>query len=466
MSFRLGISIDKAFASCVLMDEDHQVVAATDGSGNAGIADTIVALLARLLNDIGVKPREISDVMIATNCPSSRLKRTEQLSRVAVIRLGQASDNLPPLWGAHESLRQELGLLCGRLRGGHGIDASPSYGEGPSLAETELLLERMKAQHYQSFSITGTFSPVNCEQEIQISDWVHSLAGAKTNVTVSCELGAIGFLERENAAILNAALSPGMRADYEALEERLRDSGLQARLFFIQNDGTLLPFEAALRQPLRLYYSDFSGSLLGGLHACGRSDAIVIDVSGQEVRIGMLENGFPKERRQGQQIAGVRMNLQIPDVVTIGWKRGDAVDSRLIELVFHAIQRFQPHYDRLPLIFLGERSQTLVSRFAYPWAEVILPGMHRTVRAIGACIAPVGGTVDRMYWLEEMSEEQALSKAQEEAVWTAIQAGADPHSVQVLSVQNIPLAYVPSQAVRIKAKAIGRLPMEKSMARS
>ncbi|MGO0059957.1 hydantoinase/oxoprolinase family protein [Brevibacillus fluminis] len=458
MIYRLGISIDKNWASCVLIDAENQIVAHADGSGNIGVADTIVTLLMRLFANEKIMQQEVSHVMIATNDAMSRLHDSEQLSRVAVIRLGQASDSLPPLWGADATLRQELGLWCGRLKGGHEIDGTPSFGGGPSIADTERLLDGIQLEQYRSFAVTGMFSPVNKEQEIRIGSWLHRLAGEHANVTLSYELGGIGFMERENAAILNAALSLHMRTDFEKMRERIRCFGLQAPLFFVQNDGTLLPFDATLRQPLRLYYSDFSGSLLGGLHACGRKDAIVIDVASHEVRIGMLENGFPKEHRQGQRIAGVRLNLPIPDVVTIPWRRGEAVGSRLVELVFHAIQRFQPHYDRLPLIFVGERSQQLVSSFTYPWAEVFVPGMYRTVRAAGACIAPVGGTVDRMYWLEEMSEEEALASAQDEAVSAAIEAGAEPESVQVLSVQNIPLAYVPSKAVRIKAKAIGRLP--------
>ena len=94
-----------------------------------------------------------------------------------------------------------------------------------------------------------------------------------------------------------------------------------------------------------------------------------------------------------------------------------------------------------------------------------LPGASRLVRpehfavanAIGAAIAQVGGEVDRVVSLEGISREAALEAAKDEATAKAVAAGADESSVHVVDVEEVPLAYLPSNAVRFRVKAVGDL---------
>jgi hypothetical protein len=39
----------------------------------------------------------------------------------------------------------------------------------------------------------------------------------------------------------------------------------------------------------------------------------------------------------------------------------------------------------------------------------------------------------------------------------AVAAGAEPHSVQIVDVDEVPLAYLPGNATRIRIKAVGDL---------
>jgi hypothetical protein len=48
-----------------------------------------------------------------------------------------------------------------------------------------------------------------------------------------------------------------------------------------------------------------------------------------------------------------------------------------------------------------------------------------------------------------------LAEASDEARDHAVAAGADPGSVQIIELEEIPLAYLTSPAVRIRAKAAG-----------
>ena len=89
--------------------------------------------------------------------------------------------------------------------------------------------------------------------------------------------------------------------------------------------------------------------------------------------------------------------------------------------------------------------------------EMIRPAHFEVANAIGAAIAQVGGEVDRVFSLDDIRREEALEVARSEAVDRAIRAGADPATVEVVDVEEVPLAYLPSNAVRIRMKAVGDL---------
>ena len=63
---------------------------------------------------------------------------------------------------------------------------------------------------------------------------------ADIHVTLSHEVGHIGLLEREAAAILNAALRPLASRVIPAIQQALKDSGIRAPLQLTSNDGTLI----------------------------------------------------------------------------------------------------------------------------------------------------------------------------------------------------------------------------------
>ena len=54
-------------------------------------------------------------------------------------------------------------------------------------------------------------------------------------------------------------------------------------------------------------------------------------------------------------------------------------------------------------------------------------------------------------------KRKRLERAKEEATEKAVAAGAGPETVQIVDVEEIPLAYLPSNATRIHVKAVGEL---------
>jgi N-methylhydantoinase A/oxoprolinase/acetone carboxylase beta subunit len=89
--------------------------------------------------------------------------------------------------------------------------------------------------------------------------------------------------------------------------------------------------------------------------------------------------------------------------------------------------------------------------------EIRRPEHYRVANAIGAAIAQVSGEVDQVYSLGERGREAVLQEAQASARARAIEAGAEPASVEIVELEEVPLAYLPSNAIRVRVKAAGAL---------
>ncbi len=90
-------------------------------------------------------------------------------------------------------------------------------------------------------------------------------------------------------------------------------------------------------------------------------------------------------------------------------------------------------------------------------SQIIRPAHYEVANAIGVAIAQVSGTIDRVFSLETMDRTQALEEAKHLAHQRACAAGADPEDIEIIDLEEIPLAYLPGNAVRIKVKAAGSL---------
>jgi N-methylhydantoinase A/oxoprolinase/acetone carboxylase beta subunit len=121
-----------------------------------------------------------------------------------------------------------------------------------------------------------------------------------------------------------------------------------------------------------------------------------------------------------------------------------------------AIDRVKTAKGDLTLIAVGGGS-ILIPDELPGVSEVIRPDHFDAANAIGAAIASVSGQVDRIFHFGPGGRKAALDEASQEARDHAVAAGADPDTVQIVELEEIPLAYLTSPAVRIRAKAAGAL---------
>ena len=367
------------------------------------------------------------------------------------------------------------------------------------------------------------FSPVNTAHEIQAAAVIREEA-PELRVSLSHENGRMGLLERENAVALNACLGEMAELTIAGIQQALRSLGLSAPLYISQNDGTLMDTQFAARFPALTISSGPTNSMRGAAFLSGVSDGIVVDIGGTSTDVGTLVRGFPREAAVAVQIAGVRTNFRMPDMLSIPLGGGSLVewnplkigpesvgyrlteealvfggnsttataksvaqgratvgDPRRVErlapssassglvhpapvnqamaaihyLVETAIDRVKLSHDDVPIILAG--GSILLADSIAGASRVLWPAHADVANAIGAAIAQVGGRVERVYALEQTGREQAIADCSAAAVARAVAAGADPSSVEVVEIDEVPLTYVPSNATLVRVKAIGNL---------
>src|SRR5439155_3658419 len=144
-----------------------------------------------------------------------------------------ASAALPPFCDWPEDLAYSV---CGKvfmLEGGHDYDGRPivPFDE----AGMRSAAQRIRASGIRSVAVAAIFSPLDpsCEERART---ILAEECPEAAVTLSHDLGRIGLLERENAALLNAALGDLARRTVAGFKEAIAASGIAAPLYLTQND--------------------------------------------------------------------------------------------------------------------------------------------------------------------------------------------------------------------------------------
>src|SRR5215469_8404567 len=305
-----------------------------------------------------------------------------------------------------------------------------------------------------SVVVTSIFSPLDSECEHEAARLLREVCPG-IDITLSYELGRIGLLERENAALLNAALKDLARQTVNAFKQALTSSGIQAPLYLTQNDGTIARAEHAIAFPILSFASGPTNSMRGAAFLSKLNDAVVIDVGGTSTDVGCLRRNFPREANNAVQICGIRTLFRMPDLLSIGLGGGSiinraplrigpdsvgfrlmekaiafggstltlsdvAVASGLIELgdrrrldhissnliadtmamvqqrIGEAADRMKADAAPLPLIAVGGGS-FLVPPKVPGFSEVVRVEHYAVANAVGAAISQVSGGIDRIF---------------------------------------------------------------------
>jgi len=88
----------------------------------------------------------------------------------------------------------------------------------------------------------------------------------------------------------------------------------------------------------------------------------------------------------------------------------------------------------------------------------VRPPNFAVANAVGAAIAQASGEVDRVFALTGgLTREAALAQAEAAARDRAIAAGALSETIVVVEREDVPLAYLPGNATRVRVKVVGEM---------
>jgi N-methylhydantoinase A/oxoprolinase/acetone carboxylase beta subunit len=500
---RIGIDVGGTNTDAVVLDADDVLLAKAKVPTTADVTGGITAALDAVLTQLGAGSGRLTHVMLGTTHATNAILERRGLARVAVLRIGApATHAIRPLFGWPEDLRASIS--AGEIVVGGGIEYDGREIVPLDLEAARRFLDAL-AGSVDAVAVASVFASVSAEHELAAAEVAREVLGADVHVSLSHDIGTVGLLERENATVLNAALVGVARTVADALGAALAAHELAPRTFFAQNDGTLMALEQAVRFPVLTIGSGPANSIRGAAYLTGARDAIVADVGGTSTDVGVLANGFPRESTTPVEIGGIRTNFRMPDLVSIGLGggsvvRGDAVgpDSvgyRLVEraLVFggdtptltdaavaagrasigdakglpdlaaalaradamlaDAIDRVKVARGAQPLVVVGGGSVVVPDELPGV-SEVRRPDHFDVANAIGAAIASVSGQVDRIC---HGDRRVGIDAASQEAREQAIRAGADPDRVEIVDLEEVPLAYLTNPATRIRVKAAGPL---------
>ncbi|WP_417320923.1 hydantoinase/oxoprolinase N-terminal domain-containing protein [Emcibacter sp.] len=514
---RIGVDVGGTNTDAVLMD-GRKVVASRKTPTTENVSDGIVNAITSVLEQSGTTASTVKCVMIGTTQFTNAFVERKHLVEVGVIRLAlPASRGIPPLTDWPEDIRDVIGDNIEMVRGGYQYDGrlNSEFDEFGFRAAAR----RLKEKGLRAIAVSGLFSPVNSEME-ELAEQILLEEIPDCTVTISSRIGRIGLIERENAAIMNASLAELSVRVVSSFRKALADLGISAPFFISQNDGTLMKADFVEKYPVLTFASGPTNSMRGAAYLSGLDDALVADIGGTTTDIGMLVNGFPRESSMTVDIGSVRTNFRMPDVFALGLGGGSLVtkdddpavgprsvgfrlmdealvfggktltasdiavaagyaqigaaekvedlDSDLVRkavkrihaIVADGIDRMKTSADPVPLILVGGGA-VLISQDIPGTTETIIPDNAGVANAIGASIAQVGGEVDKVYSYDQVGRDAAMDEAKREATEMALAAGAAPDTVQVVDIDEVPIAYMPGGSVRLRVKVAGELDLDK-----
>ncbi|MBI2810083.1 MAG: hypothetical protein HYX67_04550 [Candidatus Melainabacteria bacterium] len=143
-------------------------------------------------------------------------------------------------------------------------------------------------------------------------------------------VGLVRIAGHRPTTISPCALWPKVAQGFSSLERVAKALGIEAPLYMVQNNGSLMELEEALAYPLRTLAAGPTNSFLGAAQLANVQDAIVVDIGGTSTDIGLVRKGFAKRSFRGSTIGGVTLNFPMPDVISIALGGGSYVNNEQI----------------------------------------------------------------------------------------------------------------------------------------
>lgn len=506
----IGIDIGGTNTDAVLVDGKKNILAACKIPNAGALEEGVRKSIAELLGQAGIPCGSVERLHIGTTHATNAILEAKSLFKVGVLRLAaQRSTLLDPCFNWPQHIRHAAFAGMVTVSGGLRCDQKSM---GPlSQDEIRHALEKLLAGGMESLAIIGVFSPLSDVQERQAAAYAYELLGKDFPIALSSEIGGMGFVERENATLLNAALKRPVAAAFQNMAHIRHAFDIKAPFFMTQNDGSIIDFAQALEKPLLTIASGPTNSFIGAAKLAALEEAIIVDVGGTSADIGVVLNGYPRRSLGQTMIGGIPLNFRMPDVLSLpigggslvrrsqtGFDIGpDSLGCRLFRegcafggttltltdaaykaalvdgpapgreaavplteeearaIVAQAIARIREGVRlmrgdkaHLPVLAVGGGA------FLLKGIADAIPANAGVANAYGASLAEIAHTEDQVVSLYD--REKALAEVCDKALRGAVNKGAAQGTVRIVDMQIIPYHYISDNLGRVMATASGR----------
>ncbi|KAK1990631.1 hydantoinase/oxoprolinase [Colletotrichum falcatum] len=328
----VGVDVGGTNTDSVLLDLSKSgtdaVVASHKAPTTPNVTLSVQATLTALLDKSAVDPARITALAIGTTHFLNAIveRDTSRVERVAVLRLASHnfSAGTPPFADWPPALRRIVDGHSAIVPGGCNIDGTLI---GP--VDRDAVAEQarqIRAKGLRNVAVVGIGCGADKDhrQEDEVGAILRGELGPGANVVLSRDISGPGLLARENATILNASILGFARRTIRAFIAAMRRVGLlRCPLYLTSNAGHLLPFSEAMRAPISIFSSGATNSIRGAAFlaggSIGRSGSVVVDIGGTTSDVGyLLGNGYPRLSKSYTALAGVKVNLEMPSVESVG----------------------------------------------------------------------------------------------------------------------------------------------------
>lgn len=518
--YKVGIDVGSTHTDAVILDENDNLIYAAKAMTTTDVTTGIINALKMVLEGSGVNRDDIAAVMFGTTHIINAVIQRRNLGKVGVIRIGlPATEAIEPMLDWPSDLRESVRAGSLMVKGGHDYTGEPiTQFDEESVRKA---LEAFRSEGVDAIAVTSVWSVVNPEHELRVRELAEKLVpGVPVVLSHEIGSIGLLERENAtilNAATIRVMVN-AIGALREALRSM---GITQAKMFFAQNDGTTASAEYIVKYPIFTVIAPISNSIRGAYVLTKIPNAIVADTGGTTTNIGALVNGYPREALEveiggvrtnirapdvlaiglgGGSIVEVKDGEVKVGPVSVGYRLiyegiswgGNTVTAtdialakgvmviddprcraelararipswlverayaKMVEMLEDALDRVKLRPEPETVILVGGGSAMWPRRLRGA-REVIRPEHAQYANAIGAATALIGAVVEKAYSYEHVSRERAIQDASEEAKRRAIEAGADPATVDIAEVEEVAMPYLPGNAVKVRVKAVGRL---------
>lgn len=517
LQMKIGIDIGGTNTHVALVTDEGKLIAASEHLTTPDLLTGVQQAVKGLFERTSINRTEIKGVFIGTTQMINALFEEKAIAKTLLIRIGIKQSKIIPALNWPSSLQSFLQDVIY-------LESNNRYDEGSQeidyQSEIQSILQSITNKSIESVSIVGTYSPMYEAEELQVKQEIKKRF-PNLPITTSHQLGSIGYIERENAALLNALLSKVFRDILEKLSECFSNLSLTCPLWLTQSDGSLMTVEEAQEFPVLTIASGIANSFKGAAIISSIKDIIAVDIGGSKIYVGRVSNGHLREVTVSTDFLGIDTSLAVPEFITLPFGSGsittiendqvnilpfisnnierdgiawgghtwtvsdsflklyphsfydkkinlsrlhnipvtdcENVVSHVMSQIKAAIELLQNHDDELPIVLVGGGSPLFNEQLFGKYRQVLNPAGYSLSSAIGACFAPVSSVIDKVYWLNNRSKEDIINEAVNTCKKLVLDKGARKESIHVSYVEEYPFAYLKGEILRVRVKVTGEL---------